>query len=98
MPITKRTPRDPRDKDTVETGVIELVRDGVAYSGTYRVRAEGSGRQRYSITPNKYVSVSHGGHTKGTSIGERGLDEIVAVLLRELVSLSPEPAPRAPEG
>ncbi len=87
MPITRRIAST--DKETAEGGFVQITRAGVTYSGAYRVHAEGSGRQRYRVTSNKHVTVSYLGKTRGTSIGEGGLDAMVSTLLSELVAEVP---------
>ena len=85
MALTHRKPADSSDLETAESGVVEITQGGVTHRGSYRVRAEGRGRQRYAMTPNKHVTVSYLGHNRGTAIGESGLELITSMLLSELV-------------
>ena len=85
MALTHRKSGDWSDPETAERGLVEFTQGGVVHRGSYRVHAEGRGRQRYVMTPNKHVTGSYLGHNRGTTIGESGLEAITSILLRELV-------------
>lgn len=85
MAITHRQGPREDDQQVAESGVVEIHLAGVAYRGSYKVRAEGSTRKRFTVTPDKRVTVSYQGKDRGTSIGNSGLEVIAATLLQELV-------------
>ena len=73
------------DAHSAQIGDVSTTLDGVRYIGSYRVHADGSGRQRHSVTPDKRVTVVYGDQTKYTSVGLRGLEWTAEILLSELV-------------
>lgn len=86
MPLSQRRSAPHDDQQAAELGVVQITVAGVNYRGTYRVGAEGNGRQRYAVTANKRVTVSYGRAAKATEIGTVGLEQMAATLLQELVS------------
>jgi predicted alpha/beta hydrolase len=76
------------DAQSAEIGNVSTTLEGVTYTGFYRVRAQGKGKQRYHVTADKRVTVDYKGQTKYTSVGMRGLQWTAEALLSELVSAS----------
>ncbi len=86
MSLSNRQGATQDDKQTAERGTVAVTRDGITYQGSYRVLAEGRGRQRYTVTSSKHVTVTYNGHSKGTSVGNSGLEQTACTLLSELIT------------
>jgi hypothetical protein len=89
MTITYRHGPTEDNKHVAESGVVEIAVAGVAYRGAYTVQAEGGTRKRFTVTPDKRVTVSYEGRNRSTAIGRNGLESMVATLLQELVLNTP---------
>ena len=76
------------DRQSAEVGSVATTQDGVTYFGFYRVRAQGLGRQRFTVTADKTVTVEYKGHIRFGAVGMRGLDITAEALLCELVAVS----------
>lgn len=85
MAITHRQGPRENNPQVAESGVVEIELSGIAYRGSYSVRAEGATRKRFTVTPDKRVTVSYQGKDRGTSIGNSGLELMATTLLQELV-------------
>jgi hypothetical protein len=91
MALTNQKAGPKYDAQSAEIGSVTTTLEGVTYTGFYRVRAQGKGRQRYHVTADKVVTVDYKGHTKHTSVGMRGLQWTAETLLSELVFAASRP-------